>query len=129
MTEDEEAIREALQRWMTATEKGDIATVLTLMSDDVVFTVPGMPPFGKAGFATGFMTMQAFKVTASCEPAEIKVLGDWAYVRNHIRVTMTPRIGGGTETRRAGYAMSILKKKSNGAWVVTRDANLMTPEP
>jgi ketosteroid isomerase-like protein len=73
--------------------------------------------------------MQAFKVTASCEPAEVKVLGSWAYVRNHIRVAMTPRIGGGSETRRAGYALSILKKKDNGAWVVTRDANLMIPEP
>jgi uncharacterized protein (TIGR02246 family) len=129
MSEDEVAIRALLASWMKATEQGDMVTVLNLMSDDVVFTVPGLPPFGKAGFATGFMAMQAFKVSASCEPAEIEVLGNWAYVRNHIRVVMTPRIGGGSETKRSGYTMSILKKRSNGSWVVTRDANMLVPEP
>jgi uncharacterized protein (TIGR02246 family) len=128
MNHDETAIRELLARWMAATEKGDLPTVLSLMSDDVVFTVPAMPPFGKAAFATAFMAMQAFRVTAKCNPAEIKVLEDWAYVRNHIHVTMTPLIGG-REVRRSGYTLSILRKKDNGAWVVTRDANMMNIEP
>ena len=47
MTDDERAIRE----WMAATKAGDVATVLGLMSDDVVFMVPGREPFGKRQFA------------------------------------------------------------------------------
>jgi len=129
MTDDETAIHALLNRWMAATEAGDLPTVLSLMSDDVIFTVPGLPPFGKAAFMTGFMAMQAFHVSASCEPAEINVLGNWAYVRNHIRITMKPRIGGESEIRRSGYALSILKKRGSGAWVVTRDANMLSIQP
>jgi uncharacterized protein (TIGR02246 family) len=42
MTDDERAIRELLATWFDATKKGDTATVLSLMTDDVVFMVPGM---------------------------------------------------------------------------------------
>jgi ketosteroid isomerase-like protein len=51
------------------------------------------------------------------------VLGDWAYLRNHITVTMTPP--GGTPVRRAGYTLSILRKQ-NGNWLLAPDANLLT---
>jgi uncharacterized protein (TIGR02246 family) len=128
MHNDENAIRDLLARWMTATERGDLPTVLSLMSDDVVFTVPAMPPFGKAAFAAGFMAMQAFRVSAKCNPVEIAVNGDWAYVRNHISVVMTP-LTGGRDTKRSGFTLSILRKKDNGSWVVIRDANMMIVEP
>lgn len=52
MSEDERAIRELVESWMAATKAGDAATVLGLMSDDVVFMVPGAEPFGKQAFAT-----------------------------------------------------------------------------
>jgi hypothetical protein len=29
---------------------------------------------------------------------------------------------------RSGYKLTILQKKSGGAWVIARDANLLTPE-
>jgi len=47
MTDDERTIRELLAMWFDATKKGDTATVLSLMSDDAVFMVPGREPFGK----------------------------------------------------------------------------------
>ena len=56
------------------------------------------------------------------------MLDDWAYVRNLIHITMTPLIGG-REIRRSGYTLSILRKKDNGGWVVSRDANMMNIEP
>ena len=37
MPDDEQAIRELIQTWLAATQKGDIQTVLGLMADDVVF--------------------------------------------------------------------------------------------
>ena len=51
MTEDERAIRNLVDTWMFATQKGDIETVLNLIADDVVFMVPGQKPFGKETFA------------------------------------------------------------------------------
>jgi ketosteroid isomerase-like protein len=49
------------------------------------------------------------------------VLGDWAWLRNYLTVTVTPP--GGEPMRRAGYALTILRKQ-NGKWLLARDANL-----
>jgi uncharacterized protein (TIGR02246 family) len=53
MSPDEQQIRDLVARWMAATIAGDTATVLSLMTDDVVFLVAGRqePMLGKAGFA------------------------------------------------------------------------------
>ena len=50
MTDDERTIRDVVETWMAATKRGDLATVLSLMTDDVVFMVPGQEPFGKEAF-------------------------------------------------------------------------------
>ena len=34
MPDDEKAIRQVVETWMTASRRGDTATVLTLMTDD-----------------------------------------------------------------------------------------------
>src|SRR3954454_8877201 len=47
----ETAIRTLVETWMAAAKAGDIATVLDLMTDDVIFMVPGREPFGKEAFA------------------------------------------------------------------------------
>src|SRR5437763_492691 len=41
MSDDERAIRELIQSWLTATTAGDIDRVLALVSDDAVFLTPG----------------------------------------------------------------------------------------
>ena len=51
MSEDERANHALIDRWMAATKAGDIGSVLDLMTDDVVFMVPGRAPFGKQEFA------------------------------------------------------------------------------
>ena len=51
MTADEQEIRELVATWMSATKAGDLPTVLSLMTDDVVFLVAGQQPFGKQQFA------------------------------------------------------------------------------
>ena len=47
MTDDERAIRQVIETWMQASRDGDTATVLSLMTEDAVFMVPGREPFGK----------------------------------------------------------------------------------
>lgn len=125
MTDDERAIGELVRRWMEATKKGDLATVLSLMADDVLFMVPGKEPFGKEEFAAASEHLKDVKIDGRSDIREIKVLGDWAYIRNHLEVTMAPTKGG-KETRRSGYTLSILRKTSAGDWVLVRDANLLS---
>ena len=122
MIDDERAIRELVATWMMASQAGDVAAVLGLIADDVVFMVPGREPFGKEAFAAS-QSMKDIRFEGSYDIREIKVLGDWAYLRNHITVTMTPP--GGEPMRHAGYTLSILRKQTDGKWVLARDANLV----
>src|SRR5438552_17328043 len=48
---DERAIREVHSTWIDAVNAGDLARLLTLMADDVVFLNPGQAPFGRDGFS------------------------------------------------------------------------------
>ncbi len=123
---DEGAIRQLVETWMTASKAGDVAAVLELMSDDAIFMVPGHEPFGKEAFAAASRGMKDVRIEGSSEIQELKVLGDWAWMRNRLRVTITPP--GGKPMVRSGYTLTILQKKPDGKWVLARDANLVTAE-
>lgn len=124
MTEDERAIRDMVRTWMDASMANDIDRLLSLMTDDVVFQVVGQKPFGKPEFAAASRAApKGTRIDAHYDIQEIKVLGDWAYMRNHISVAMTP--AGAKTIRRAGYTLTILEK-IGGCWLLTRDANVMT---
>ena len=127
MTDDERAIRQLVSTWMAASQAGDTDTVLSLMADDVVFMVPGREPFGKEAFAAAARGMRNVRMEGTSDIRELTVLGDWAYLRNHLVVTMTPP--GGQPVRRAGYTLTILRKTPAGQWLLARDANLMTTQP
>jgi uncharacterized protein (TIGR02246 family) len=124
MSPDERAIRELVDAWMKASRAGDTETVLSLMSDDVIFMVPGRGPFGKQTFAANSRSMDGVKLEGSAEIRELKVLGDWAYLRNFIEITITPP--GGEAVRRSGFTLTILRKEPDGRWVLARDANLVS---
>jgi uncharacterized protein (TIGR02246 family) len=126
MSEDERAIRSLIDTWMAASKAGDLQTVLSLMADDVVFMVPGRPPFGKAEFAAMSEGMKDMQIEGRSEIKDLKIFGDWAWLRNHLTVAITPPRG--ETVRRSGYTLTILRKETNGAWLLVRDANLLTTE-
>jgi uncharacterized protein (TIGR02246 family) len=123
MSDNERAIRELVTTWMAATQAGDHETVLSLMTGDVVFMVPGREPFGKAAFAAASKGMQGLAIDGTSDIVELQVLGDWAYLRNRLKVTMTPP--GGSPITRSGYTLTILRKDPDGKWRLARDANLL----
>jgi uncharacterized protein (TIGR02246 family) len=124
MSEDERAIRQLVETWIEATKAGDTQTVLSLMADDAVFMVPGREPFGKDAFQAAAEGQKGLRIEGRSNICELKVLGDWAYLRSHIDMTMTLRDG--KTMRRAGYTLTILRKSAEGQWVLSRDANLLT---
>jgi uncharacterized protein (TIGR02246 family) len=126
-TSDEQAIRDLMDTWLRATITGDLQTVLTLMSNDAVFLVPGQPPMhGKRAFAEAFQSMiPLIRIEATHETREIQIHGDIAWCWSQLSVTITPRHGGQT-SHRSGHTLSILRKEPAGNWVVIRDANLLT---
>lgn len=124
MNDDEQAIRALIATWIRAGEAGDNERLLTLVADDVVFLTPGAPPMRKPEFAAAQSALREVQLRITSEIQEIRILGEWAYCWNRLSVVITPRNGGSRVTR-AGDSLSILQKKS-GAWLVVRDANLVT---
>ena len=128
MTADEQEIRELVATWMSATKAGDLATVLSLMTDDVVFLVVGQPPFGKQQFAAAMKPPSASAslpmIDGRSEIQEIRISGDHAYLWTRLSVEVTPP--GGVTAKRSGHTLSVLRKEA-GRWQLARDANLLSP--
>jgi uncharacterized protein (TIGR02246 family) len=125
MNPDQQAIRDAIALWLKASAAGDTRTVLSLMSDDVLFLVAGRPPFGKAEFSAGQDALASHRLDATADVREVEISGDLAYARTQLTVTMTP-VSGGPSIRRSGPTLSIFRRQDDGRWVLARDANLLT---
>ncbi|HZL20026.1 MAG TPA: SgcJ/EcaC family oxidoreductase [Polyangia bacterium] len=128
-TADETAIRKLVETWHRATADSDVATVLRLVAEDVVFLAPERPPMrGRASFAQGLTELlKTHTVRSIGEVRDVKVSGDLGYCWAELTVTATPLDGGAAKLRK-GPALSIFRKESNGAWVLIRDANMLASD-
>ncbi len=127
MTSDEQAIRAVIDKWLRASAAGDVGTMLTLLADDMVFIVPGQPPFGKREFKAAWDgPMKGAKIAAKAEVEEVLISGDFGCTRTRLAISITT--AGGTTSRAKGYTMTLFRKQSDGRWLFARDANLLTPE-
>jgi len=126
---DETAIRTLIETWHRATAAGDVAAVLKLIAEDAVFLAPETSPMrGRAGFAQALHdVLKTHTVRSSGEVREVKVSGDLAYCWTDLTVTITP-LDGTSPKVRTGPALSILRKEPDGAWVLTRDANMLASD-
>lgn len=128
MSQDEQAIRQLIADWLSATRDGDVARVLSLMAHDVVFLVPGQAPLqGRDAFGVALRTMLSTQaIESSSEIDEVEIAGDMAYCRTCLTVTTISRHSN-TPVKRSGHTLSILRKGGDGVWRLTRDANLLGP--
>ena len=121
---DEDAIRNVVETWMSASRAGDLATILELMADDVLFMTASREPFGRDQFRRDFEAMKDAKLDGTASIEEIQVAGNWAWIRNRIDLTIT--LAGNPPVRRSGNALTILRKGEDGRWKLFRDANLVS---
>lgn len=123
---DEQAIRTLVAKWHGATAAGDVESVLQLMAEDVVFLVAGQPPMkGRGAFEKGLRGLLAsHRIASTGEVQEVEISGNLAYCWSMLNVEITPNLGG-SKMVRSGSSVSILRKQSNGAWLIVRDANLL----
>jgi uncharacterized protein (TIGR02246 family) len=127
MSEDEKQIRGLVDTWLAATRAGDIETVLSLMTEDVVFLVAGQPPFGKVEFSqkSAEHADRPLEFDGTSDIREIKIVGDHAYIINWLAIKMKPAEG--ERMSLSGYTLTIFRKE-NGRWLLARDANFVAPD-
>jgi uncharacterized protein (TIGR02246 family) len=126
MSNDEQEIRNLIETWLRATREGDVETVLSLMTPDVIFLVPGQPPMvGRETFADALRAVLGKNtVETRSDIDEIAVFGDIAYCRTRLNVTVKSAHDG-TPMLRTGHTLSILRRCEDGKWRLARDANMV----
>jgi uncharacterized protein (TIGR02246 family) len=126
MGSDEQAIREVHATWIDAVNAGDLARLLALMADDVVFLVPGRAPVGRDGFPAGFSAAhQQSRIHCVSELDDVVVVGEVAYTLCRDSLSVTPRAGG-EATELAGNRITVYRKQPDGRWLLARDANTLS---
>ena len=121
MASDEREIRTVHSIWIDAVNAGDLARLLTLVAEDVVFLTPGQAPFDREGFSSNFMAaQQQMQICCTSELEEVVVVGEVAYTRSRDALSVTPRAGGKPE-QFAGHRLTIYRKQRDGRWLLSRD--------
>ena len=125
MDPDEREIREVHSTWIDAVNAADLARLLTLMTDDVVFLNPGEAPLRRDGFPGKFTgAHRQLRIHCTSELEEVVVVGEVAYTRSRDAVSVTPRDVGET-AQLAGYRMTVYRKQPDGRWLLARDAHTL----
>src|SRR5438552_16629553 len=114
MASDEREIRTVHSIWIDAVNAGDLARLLTLVAEDVVFLTPGQAPFGREGFSSNFRTAhQQMRICCTSELEEVVVVSEVAYTRSRDALSVTPRAGG-TAALLGGHRMTVDRKQPDG---------------
>ena len=126
MASDEREIRTAHSTWIDAVNAGDLARLLTLVAEDVVFLTPGQAPFGRERFSSNFMAAhQQMRICCTSELEEVVVVGEVAYTRSRDALSVTPHAGG-KAVPLAGHRMTVCRKQSDGRWLLSRDVHTLS---
>jgi uncharacterized protein (TIGR02246 family) len=123
---DERTIRAVHSTWIDAVNAGDLAHLLTLVAEDVIFLTPGQEPSGREKFSSNFVTAhQQMRICCTSELEEVVVAGEVAYTRSRDALSVTPHHGGKT-TQFAGHRMTIYRKQPDGRWLLSRDIHTLS---
>jgi uncharacterized protein (TIGR02246 family) len=126
MASDEREIRAVHSIWIDAVNAGDLARLLTLVAEDVVFLTPGQAPFGREGFSSNFRTaLQQMRIGCTSELEEVIVVGEVACTRSRDALSVTPRAGG-KAAQFAGHRITVYRKQRDGRWLLSRDAHTLS---
>ena len=126
MASDEREIRTLHSIWIDAVNAGDLARLLTLVAEDVVFLAPDQAPVGREGFSSNFRAAhEQMRVCCTSELEEVVVVGEVAYTRSRDTLSITPRAGG-KAAQLAGHRMTVYRKQRDGRWVLSRDVHTLS---
>lgn len=124
---DEQEIHQVHSTWIAAVNAGDLALLLTLMVDDVMFINPGQAPFGREGFSAGFAgAHRRVRIHCVSELEEVVVAGDVAYTRSRDALSVTT-LSEGETTQLAGHRVTVYRQQPDGRWLLARDIHTLSP--
>ena len=119
MKDDRAQILQAIDGFVAAYNAGNIDALLPLYADDLIKLSQGRAAESKVEVAARLHAL--FAQYDRCLEAgidELEILGDLAYTRGWIKITLTPKAGG-TPLRVERRSLEIWRKRG-GRWVAVR---------
>lgn len=112
------AVRDA---WIAALKAKDIDGLMSLLTDDVVIMHPGRASVvgSAANRADLAAVLTNFDVNQEAVSDETVLMGEWAFDRSRAVTRLTPIAGGDCIVSRS-KAITILRRRSDGAWQIAR---------
>jgi uncharacterized protein (TIGR02246 family) len=132
--DDRRAIEALHQIDMAASKARDLATLLSLCSDECVMLPPGEDPIVgreaiRKSLERDLEQEQAYQISEYVHDfAEVKVLGDWAFEWGRFSAAAEP-VGGGPAIKSSGKILRILERQTDGTWRVARSIWNNDPVP
>jgi uncharacterized protein (TIGR02246 family) len=119
--EDVTAIRTHSEAFDRAISAGDEQSSAALLTDDVIWMVPNQPALrGREAVQNrfhGLFTGSSLELRSTVD--EVRIAGDWGFVRGTYHLLLTPR-DGGAPTDETGKLINILGREQNGTWRLAR---------
>jgi uncharacterized protein (TIGR02246 family) len=126
MAADEREIRAVHSIWIDAVNAGDLARLLTLVAEDVVFLTPGQAPSDRERFSSNFLAAhEQMRICCASELEEVVVVGEVAYTRSRDALPVTPRAGG-KAAQLAGHRLTVYRKQRDARWLLSRDVHTLS---
>jgi uncharacterized protein (TIGR02246 family) len=120
----EQEIRDLVATWARASAAGDLEAIKPLMDEDILFLTAGVEPFGREPFIQHFENnVKQMNLNVRADVREVEVRDDLAFTRTWLEVRITPPDG--EPVTRAGYTLSVYRRRPGGPWKLWRDANLV----
>lgn len=127
---DVSAIKEKMNQFAATINAGDFDGWISLWTDNGVQMPPGTPArIGKEQIRAGMKpAFDEYILKMVVIVSELRVSGDFGFVRGTYTESMIPKAGGETFEYDGKY-LTILEKQADGSWKVARDCfNSNKPE-
>ncbi len=118
---DVQAILDFEQTVFDAEIAGDIEAWLSSFAEDVMVMPPNEPALTNklAIRQSATPLFEQFDLHEETDDREVKVAGDWGYIRAHWIWTLTPKEGG-KSVKDTGNSIWIVRRQPDGSWKIAR---------
>jgi uncharacterized protein (TIGR02246 family) len=100
---------------------GDLNGWLDCFADDAVLMAPNQPPLSGLqsirDWAAPFF--DDYDLHEETDNREVRIAGDWGYIRAHWTWTLTPNAGGEASVD-SGNSIWIVRRQDDGSWKIAR---------
>jgi uncharacterized protein (TIGR02246 family) len=124
------ALKAMQDREFAALQGGNLDTMVSLYTSDVMMMAPGMPAVSGSDALRKFLEafLKESSVTGKYTSADVQVVGDVGIVHYTGEMTATPKKGGKPATEII-KGLHIYKRQADGSWKIAQDVwNTDAPE-